>query len=153
MTAQVSSIIPAMVASATFPFRILNIHNPMARAMGIVAAMVNNPHELSVSALTTTRPSPAIATIRIMTIATDAVVPLSLLISAFAISASDLPSCLTEATRITISCTAPAITAPTTIQTNPGKYPNCAASTGPTSGPAPAIAAKWCPNNIHLFVG
>ena len=30
---------------------------------------------------------------------------------------------------------------------------NCAASTGPMSGPAPLIAAKWCPKSTHLLVG
>ena len=39
------------------------------------------------------------------------------------------------------------------IQSAPGRNPNCAASVGPTSGPGPAIAAKWWPNTIHLFVG
>src|SRR5258708_1953025 len=34
-----------------------------------------------------------------------------------------------------------------------GRYPNCAASTGPTSGPGPAMAAKWCPKTTHLLVG
>ena len=33
---------------------------------------------------------------------------------------------------------APAIT----IHSSPGRYPNCAANTGPISGPAPLIAAK-----------
>ena len=32
-------------------------------------------------------------------------------------------------------------------------YPYWIASTGPISGPAPEIAAKWWPNNTHLFVG
>ena len=32
--------------------------------------------------------------------------------------------------------------APTRIQRKPGANPNCAASVGPTSGPAPAMAAK-----------
>jgi hypothetical protein len=35
----------------------------------------------------------------------------------------------------------------------PGANPNCAASTGPTSGPAPAIAAKWCPKRTHRLIG
>ena len=35
----------------------------------------------------------------------------------------------------------------------PGRKPNCAASTGPTSGPGPAIAAKWWPKTIQRFVG
>ena len=38
--------------------------------------------------------------------------------------------------------TAPASTTPTSSQIILGKYPICAASMGPTSGPAPAIAAK-----------
>src|SRR5438034_2377446 len=29
----------------------------------------------------------------------------------------------------------------------------CALPICPTSGPAPAIAAKWWPNSTHLFVG
>jgi len=58
--------------------------------MGIVAAIVNVPHALSESEFTTTKPSPAFATMRIIRIATDAVVPLNRLISTFAISAKDL---------------------------------------------------------------
>jgi hypothetical protein len=27
------------------------------------------------------------------------------------------------------------------------------AAPGPINGPAPEIAAKWCPNKTHLFVG
>ena len=42
-----------------------------------------------------------------------------------------------------MSWTAPAKITPTMIQAVPGRYPICAASTGPTSGPAPAMAAKW----------
>ena len=40
-----------------------------------------------------------------------------------------------------------------TIHSSPGMYPNCAASTGPISGPAPLMAAKWWPNSTHLLVG
>jgi hypothetical protein len=40
-----------------------------------------------------------------------------------------------------------------TIQSAPGRKPNCAASVGPTSGPGPAMAAKWWPKTIHLLVG
>ena len=53
-----------------------------------------------------------------------------------------LPFRRMEATRIMKSWTAPARTAPITIHKNPGRKPNCAASTGPSSGPAPAMAAK-----------
>ena len=35
----------------------------------------------------------------------------------------------------------------------PGQKPNCAASTGPMSGPAPVIAAKWWPKSTHRGVG
>ena len=35
------------------------------------------------------------------------------------------------------SCTAPASTTPISSQRNPGRKPNCAAKTGPMSGPAP----------------
>ena len=42
---------------------------------------------------------------------------------------------------------------PITSQSNPGRNPNCAASTGPIKGPAPEMAAKWCPNKTHLLVG
>jgi hypothetical protein len=52
-----------------------------------------------------------------------------------------------------MSCTAPAKTPPIKIQRKPGRYPNCAAKTGPIKGPAPAIAAKWGPKINHLLVG
>ena len=48
---------------------------------------------------------------------------------------------------------APAMTDPTSIQIKPGIKPNRAARTGPTRGPAPAIAAKWWPKTTHLLVG
>src|SRR5205085_6926115 len=40
------------------------------------------------------------------------------------------------------SWTAPPRQTPITSQSSPGRNPNCAASTGPTNGPAPEIAAK-----------
>ena len=46
------------------------------------------------------------------------------------------------ASNTTASCTPPPSVAPIKIHKVPGKYPNCAASTGPTKGPGPAIAAK-----------
>ena len=74
-------------------------------------------------------------------------------ISVRAISARDLPLWRTEATSTVKSCTAPAMTAPTTSQIKPGANPNCAVRVGPTSGPAPAMAAKCCPKRTHLGVG
>ena len=47
-----------------------------------------------------------------------------------------------EAQRMMKSWTAPARQTPQTSQMSPGAQPNCAASTGPISGPAPVIAAK-----------
>ena len=64
----------------------------------------------------------------------------------------DLPPRRTEQNMITQSCTAPPSVAPMSIHSSPGMKPNCAASTGPTSGPGPAIAAKWWPKTIHLLV-
>ena len=58
------------------------------------------------------------------------------------ISPSDLPSRRTDANSTTKSWTAPATTTPASIHSVPGRKPICAASTGPTKGPAPAIAAK-----------
>ncbi len=52
-----------------------------------------------------------------------------------------------------MSCTAPARQTPTTSQIRPGRYPNWIARTGPMSGPAPEIAAKWWPKRTHLLVG
>ena len=52
-----------------------------------------------------------------------------------------------------MSCTHPPSTAPTMIHSVPGRYPNCAASVGPTSGPGPAMAAKWWPKTIQRCVG
>src|SRR5215470_16706731 len=69
-----------------------------------------------------------------------------------AISPSDFPFRRIEQNKITKSWTHPANAAPAISHNVPGKYPNCAASVGPTSGPGPAIAAKWCPNKTHLFV-
>ncbi len=72
----------------------------------------------------------------------DAISPARFPMSSPAIRERLFPSYLTEAKSTTISCTAPATTAPMSIQMRPGRYPNCAASTGPINGPAPAIAAK-----------
>jgi len=71
-----------------------------------------------------------------------ATIPANGPISVLATSASDRPRCRIDATRTVKSCTHPAITAPISSHRNPGAKPNCAASVGPTRGPAPAIAAK-----------
>ena len=63
-------------------------------------------------------------------------------ISSFTIWPSVFPPRRIEANRTIMSCTPPPRVAPIKIQRVPGKKPNCAASTGPTNGPGPAIAAK-----------
>jgi len=71
-----------------------------------------------------------------------ATMPAKGLISVPATSASERPPCRTEATSTVKSCTHPASSAPINSHRNPGAKPNCAASVGPTRGPAPAMAAK-----------
>ncbi|MOA11619.1 hypothetical protein D3C78_1315710 [compost metagenome] len=79
----------------------------------------------------------------IMKVAISAITPAVAPISSFTSSPSERPSRRVETNSTIKSCTAPASTTPARIQIMPGKYPICAASTGPTNGPAPAIAAKW----------
>ena len=57
----------------------------------------------------------------------------------------DLPWCRTERNSVTMSCMEPMKMHPSMIQSATDAHPNCEARTGPTMGPAPAIAAKWCP--------
>ena len=59
----------------------------------------------------------------------------------------DSPSCRTERKSAIMSCAAPISTHPNTIHSVTEAQPNSAARTGPTIGPAPAMAAKWCPNS------
>ncbi len=84
-------------------------------------AIVNVPHGLSRSALTTARPSPASAMTTMIMMATDPMRPARGLISFRAISASDLPCRRMEATSTVKSWTAPARTTPTTSQRSPGR--------------------------------
>ena len=121
--------------------------------MGIVQAMVNSPHGDARSAFTTINASTASRMIMIASTAIIAVTPVTLLTSSLAIWPSDLPSRRSEQNRIVKSWTAPPSTTPMTSHSVPGRKPNCAASTGPTSGPAPAMAAKWWPNSTQRFVG
>ena len=125
----------------------------MSMAMGMVSPMVTVPQGLSRSAFTTTSASTEIRMIMIPRMATSATPPATGPISSRAICPSDLPLRRMEAQRMTKSCTAPPSTTPTRIHRAPGRKPNCAASVGPTSGPGPEIAAKWCPKVIHLLVG
>ena len=128
------------------------IARPITTAMGIVAAMVKRPHGLSASALTTTSASTASRMIMMAMMLMSAMNPANGPTSSATIWPSDLPRRRTEQNMITQSCTAPPSVAPTRIHNIPGRKPNCAASTGPTSGPGPAIAAKWWPNTTHRFV-
>ena len=130
------------VASATLPGRRLFIQTPINRAIGIVAVIVKRPHGLSRSALTTTSASTASRMIMMAKTATIAATPATGLTSSLAIWPSDLPSRRMDAHRMIMSCTAPPRTTPAISQIVPGRKPNCAASVGPTSGPAPEMAEK-----------
>jgi hypothetical protein len=125
----------------------------MSIAIGMVSPMVTVPHGLALSAFTTTRARTEMRTIMMPSTATRAVKPATVPISSFAICPRERPLRRTEAARMTKSCTAPPSTTPTMIQSAPGRNPNCAASVGPTSGPGPAMAAKWCPKTIQRLVG
>ncbi len=74
--------------------------------------------------------------------ATAAVAPATGPISSRVICASERPPRRVEAQSTMKSWTAPARQTPQTSQIRPGAQPNCAARTGPMSGPAPVIAAK-----------
>ena len=111
-------------------------------AMGMVMPIVKVPHALSRSALTTASPSPASAITMMNRMAIAVVTPATGPISSRAISARDRPPRRVEAHRIMKSWTAPPRQTPMTSHVSPGRYPNCAASTGPIRGPAPVIAAK-----------
>jgi hypothetical protein len=108
----------------------------------MVMKIVNVAHALSASALTTTIPRPAIVMTRMKRMAIAPTTPATGPTSVRAISASERPPRRVDAHKQMKSCTAPARQTPATSQMKPGAYPNCAASTGPTSGPEPAIAAK-----------
>ena len=93
----------------------------MKMAMGMVAAMVNVPQGLPLSALTTTSATTASRMIMMSSTVTRAMKPPTLPISSRAIWPSDLPSRRMEANRITKSCTAPPSTAPMMIHSVPGR--------------------------------
>src|ERR1043166_9412558 len=119
-TPSITTVTPITEASATLPGRSLYIQKPVTSAAGIVTTIVNIPHALSDSALTTTIPMLARIVIMMNMVAMDAVMPDNGPILLRAIFGSDNPSCRTDASRITKSCTAPARHAPMTIQMKPG---------------------------------
>ncbi len=152
-TPKSTRLTPINEASPTRPGRSLFIHKPVIRAAGMVTTMANTPQGLSLRALTTAMPDPAKVAMTTNSVATRVIVPETGPSSLAAIFGSDSPSCRTEASRTTKSWTPPARQAPTTIQVNPGRYPHCAAKTGPNNGPAPAMAAKWAPKSTNRRVG
>ena len=109
-------VTPTADASATFPGRMRYIHKPVSSAAGTVTTIVNIPHALSASALTTTLPTLASVATTMKSVAMEVVTPDSSLMLLRASFASDSPSCRTEASRITKSWTAPPRHAPITIQ-------------------------------------
>ena len=152
-TAASIAMTPMIVASLILPLRHTYIHRPMNMPMGIVAAMVKVPHAESASAFTTMMPRPAMAMTSTARMAIVPAGPAMPPISSLTRSAIDLAPRRVEAHRIIESCTAPARQTPATSHSRPGAQPNCAASIGPTSGPAPVIAAKWWPKSTHFDVG
>ena len=92
----------------------------MNSASGIELPIVNMPHALSASALTTARPSPASAMTTMKRMAIAAVMPATGPISLRAISASEAPPRRVEAHRMIKSWTAPARQTPATSQMSPG---------------------------------
>ncbi|MNS39545.1 hypothetical protein D3C72_718320 [compost metagenome] len=115
------STTPMVVASMTLPGRKTRMYQPIRSAIGIVMAMVKVPQGLEASALTTTRARTASRIVMIMSTAMSAVKPATGPISSLAIWPRVLPSRRIEPTRITMSCTAPATTTPTRIQSMPGR--------------------------------
>ncbi len=93
----------------------------MNNAIGMVAAIVNVPHGLPLSALTTTRATTASKTIIISSTVMSETIPPTLPISSRAICPSVLPSRRIEQNKMTKSCTAPPRTAPNRIHNTPGK--------------------------------
>ncbi len=125
----------------------------MSSAMGNVISSEKVPHGDSARARTTTRARTASRITMMDSTAIRAAAPPTGPISSRAICPSDLPLRRMEKNRMVMSWTAPARMTPTMIQTVPGRNPIWAASTGPTSGPAPAIAAKWCPKSTRRSIG
>ena len=90
-------------------------------AIGMVEKIVKVAQGLENMALTTAMDRPARVSTRMNRTATDATPPMVELISFEAMFARLCPLCRTEAKRMTISCTAPAMTAPKMIHSAPGR--------------------------------
>lgn len=89
--------------------------------MGMVAAMVKEPHGLSFRAFTTTSPTTERRMIMIISTASSDMNPAILPTSSRAIWPSDFPSRRMLANNTTKSCTAPPSAAPTRIHKAPGR--------------------------------
>jgi hypothetical protein len=94
---------------------------PIAKASGIVMAMVKRPQGLSARALTTTRPSTARRMVMIARIETMATRPTTGLTSSFSIWPTDFPPRRIEANMTMASWTPPPRVAPMRIQSMPGR--------------------------------
>jgi hypothetical protein len=133
---------PIRLPSTTRPGRIRYMYHPKRSAAGIVIATVKVPHGELARAFTTTIPSPARRRIVMKRIAAVAALCATGPISRRDISESEAALWRTDANRMMKSWTAPPRAAPNRIQRAPGRYPNCAARTGPMRGPDAEIAAK-----------
>ena len=112
---------PNIEASPILPGRINLIQIPITIAIGSVIAIVNRPHGDSAKAFTTTKAKIATISIIMPKIPIIATVPTPLPSSSLIISPRLLPSLLVDSHSTTKSCTAPAITTPTTSQIIPGR--------------------------------
>ena len=112
---------PMMEHSSTLPGRQYRRYRPIMIAIGIVAAIVNVPHGLPLSAFTTTSATTASRITMIIRTVISAVNPPTFPISSRAICPSDFPSRRTEQNNTTKSCTAPPSTAPMMIHSAPGR--------------------------------
>ena len=111
---------PKIVTARTLTFPTV-CATPIVMASGIVMAMVNRPHGLSASALTTTRARTASRIVMIASRLIMAMMPTTGLTSSLSIWPSDLPQRRIEANRITASWTPPPSVAPMRIQSMPGR--------------------------------
>ena len=113
--------------------------------------MVKAPQGLSLSAFTIISATTASRITRMLSTEINATVPAVLLISSRAIWPSDLPSRLTEKSRITKSCTHPAKTAPTSIQSVPGKIAELRSQHRPHQRPWPGDSGKVMTKDYPLI--
>ena len=145
MNTMMSMVQPTTETCVILPGCTYRSQMPMKMAIGMVHPTEKTPHGEAASALTHTMASTARTIMSMTSTMTVAAVPPIFPISSVAICPSERPPRRMEKKRTSMSWIAPATHTPRMIHSVLGRYPIWAASTGPTSGPAPAMAAKWWP--------